>query len=105
MNKTIKLMADYDCFPIWEIFDDGTENIDPEALEISNELKQSLNLWSDLYDQTMNIEDPVNSRFASKNLEDEFEREGQRLWSELKKQLSPIYRVLYFSEESKSVEG
>jgi hypothetical protein len=104
MSKIIKLMADYDCFPTWEVFDDGTENINPDSLDISDQLKKDLEVWSDAYDQTINIDDPGNSKLLNPDLEKKIETEGKRLWSELKKQLNPSYKVLYFSEQSRLIE-
>lgn len=40
--KTIKLMADYDCFPLWKSSPGEVGNIDPEDLPISYDLKAYL---------------------------------------------------------------
>jgi hypothetical protein len=69
MSKVIKLMTDYDCFPIWEIFDDSVENISPDSLDISEQLRKDLDIWSNVYDQTINIDDPKHSGFSSPDLE------------------------------------
>ncbi len=34
--KRIKLMADYDCYPLWLDSDDEVGNIDPDVLPISD---------------------------------------------------------------------
>jgi hypothetical protein len=104
MSKIIKLMADYDCFPTWEVFDNGTENINPDFLDISDQLKKDLDIWSNTYDQTINNDDPIKSGFLSPDLEKKFEAEGKRLWNELKKELDSTFKILYFSEKSRSIE-
>jgi hypothetical protein len=98
MTRILKLMADYDCFPIWEVFSDGIENITPDSLPISDDLKKDLHTWSDVYDQTLNIDDPESSGFVDAQSEQKFEIEGKRLWSELRSQLQTTCQILYFSE-------
>lgn len=100
--RKIKLMADYDCYPLWEIFEDGQENMDPKTLELSKDLHESLGKWANEYDASLNTDDPLNSGFSSKEAEDIFENEGKRLFEVLKGQLNPDWVVEYYSrKESK----
>jgi len=97
MNHTIKLMADYQCFPIWH---SGGEvgNIDPKELAVTGELRAALYAWAERFDRTLNPDNPAQSGFANSADEDSFDREGRRLWGLLQEQLSE-YRVLYFSQK------
>jgi hypothetical protein len=92
--RTIKLMTDYDCFPLWEILDDGLVNLDPRTLPISEKLICSLKNWTDKYDSTLDLSDPINSAFASIQDEESFNREGKLLYQCLKKELGDNFEVL-----------
>jgi hypothetical protein len=96
VSKLLKLMTDYECFPLWKV---GGEigNVDPDDLPLANELKAALRAWASAYDNTLNQEYPPDSGFASPAEEEAFEAEGRRLWNELQAQLSPEYKVVYYS--------
>ncbi|MDV3349815.1 hypothetical protein D0962_21105 [Leptolyngbyaceae cyanobacterium CCMR0082] len=92
--RTLKLMADYDCFPLWEILDNDLKNIDPSDLPLSNKLRNSLKIWSDKYNATLNYDDPINSGFESEIDEQKFEQEGEALFKFLKKELGREFRII-----------
>ena len=98
MVRILRLMSDYHCFPLWEYTDDGDlyDNVNPDDLPLTNELKSALHAWADAYDRTLNQEYPPESGFASPE-EEAFEAEGRRLWRELQAQLGPEYKVVYYS--------
>jgi len=98
MQETIKLMADYECFPLWKCDPVGTANLDPDTLPLSAETKKRLRNWAEWYDSTLNPDDPASSRFASKEDEQAFEEEGRSLYKILLKELNSTYNVAYFSE-------
>ena len=95
--RKIKLMADYDCYPLWEIFSDGMENIAPSSLLLPKSLAVKLDLWGEKYDKTMNQEDPSTSGFGSNHSLAAFEIEGKALYGELKQELGDDFIVTYFS--------
>lgn len=97
MKKVLKLMPDYDCYPLWISDRDGLENVDPDAFEIPNELKISLHSWSDIYDKTLNLEDPLSSGFPNRESKEIFDLQGKKLWHKLKKYLGDKYLVVYYS--------
>lgn len=97
MIRTIKLMADYDSFPLWKV-DPGIENIDPATLPLSADTQYRLRTWADTYDRTLNRADPAISGFHTPKEEAAFEIEGRALWLRLQQELAGQYRVLYFSE-------
>ena len=92
--KTIKIMADYHCFPLWEASDDEIGNIDPSSLPLSQQLRDDLITWAQLYDQTLNLEDPMNSGFASSRAEDDFKAAGRDLAKRMRTELGGAYRVV-----------
>ena len=97
MTKVLKLMPDYHCFPLWKA---GGEigNVNPDDLPLTNDLKAALQAWASAYDKTLNEEYPPDSRFVSAADEEAFESEAQRLIEELRTQLGPDYKVVYFSQ-------
>ena len=97
MAKVLKLMPDYQCFPLWLA---GNEfgNADPGSLPLSDELKIALNRWAQAYDLTLNQDYPPDSKFQSKVEEDAFEAEAMRLRKELQIQLGTEFKIVYYSQ-------
>ncbi|XKM13049.1 hypothetical protein RCS94_08445 [Orbaceae bacterium ac157xtp] len=93
--KKIKLMADHECYPLWFDSDNEVGNINPETLPISNLLKKELNKWSDEYDNTLNMDDPLNSGFTTVDEEISFKEKGQNLRGKLQMELGNDYEVIY----------
>ena len=103
MTKRIKLMADYESFPLWDV--DEVGNLNPDELPLSQETKERLERWADRYDATLNRQDPLASGFASPSEEAAFEEEGRALWKKLEEELGAEFRVLYYSQaESRLLE-
>ncbi len=94
-TKKIKLMADYQCYPLWDIEKVG--NIDPDKLPISIVLKKYLNLWAECYDENLVLEEPRLSGFKNEIEALAFEAQGQFLWRQLQKELGNTYKVFYFN--------
>jgi hypothetical protein len=101
MARRIKLMAEYGGLSLWGVGAADVGPIEPEELPIAGELVAALHRWADVYDQTLNREDPARSGFASPAQAEAFEAEGHRLWKELKAQLGEGYEVLYFSDRQR----
>lgn len=98
MMQKIKLMADYQCFPLWWQETDKVGDIDPATLPLSQETIERLKKWAAIYDRTLNLEDPILSGFASEEETQMFDLEGISLWHQLRKELAPDYEVSYFSD-------
>src|SRR5689334_9545787 len=99
MDKLIKLMPEYGCFPLWEYLDgELVDNTNGAALPLTGDLFEALNRWATAYERTLNSEYPPDSGFASPAEEEAFETEGRRLWQQLQTQLGPGYRVSYYSQ-------
>ncbi|MBC1236505.1 hypothetical protein [Nostoc sp. 2RC] len=96
--EIIKLMADYGCYPLWWVSPDKVGDIDPESLPLIPETISRLEKWTEVYDATLNWQDPANSPELSPEAEAAFEKEGISLWKQLQTELAPNYQVVYFSE-------
>ncbi|MDB9514370.1 hypothetical protein PN499_24520 [Kamptonema animale CS-326] len=93
MVQRIKLMADFDCYPLWDIDDAG--DIDPTELPLSEETIERLLNWQKIYDGIIDWDDPALAGFASEQEKIAFEREGISLWQQLQKELGDEYQVVY----------
>jgi hypothetical protein len=96
-KKELKLMPDYDCYPLWVRDDAGLENIDPNSLNIPASLKQSLEIWKKEYDSTYVRNNPIESGFKSMSDEKKYYEEGKKLYYELLKELGHAYKVYYLT--------
>jgi hypothetical protein len=91
--RTIKLMADYHCFPLWEVSNSVFGNIDPNELPISKELKQNLTDWALSFDKTLNQYYPPDSGFEKESDEIYFKNQAVFLQNELIKKLGNSFIV------------
>ena len=107
MKKTIKLMADYGCYPLWWVEEEkvgafaqrALGAIAPSELPLSQETIKQLEAWANAYDATLNEDYPPDSGLASEQEAEDFERKGVSLWQQLCQELAPDYEVFYFSEK------
>lgn len=91
--KSIKLMADYQCHPLWNMSPGKYGDLSPDDLPISQGLKDQLNAWARVFDATLNMDYPPDSGFESDEAKAEFKQEGYRLAERLKEELGPAYTV------------
>ena len=98
MSNRLKLMSDYHCWSLWEMHEGCYQNINPEELPLSDDLKSSLHRWAVSFDRTLNHDYPPESGFARPEAEEAFESEGLRIWQELQTQLCEAYEVVYYSQ-------
>jgi len=94
----IKIMADYQCYPLWGNFGDCQGNINPDNLPISNDLRNALERWQAVYDKILVLDDPGASGFKTVEAETEFEKQGVVIWQQLAQVLRGIAKVSYYSE-------
>jgi hypothetical protein len=92
--RAIKLMADYDCWPLWEASPGVVGNIDPETLPISRGLKDRLARWAAEFDASLNRDDPANSPVYPPEELAAFSAEGRRLGEDLQAELGPDFHVI-----------
>ncbi|HDG9763171.1 hypothetical protein PS357_16585 [Acinetobacter nosocomialis] len=96
VKKLIKLMPDYQCYPLWEYDEFGlVANLNPKDLPISEILIDKFILWSDMYDESLCLDDPINSAFKSIQHEKKFKLLGEELFKSLSKELSNQYKIIY----------
>lgn len=93
----LRLMAEFDCFPLWKQTTDGVENIAPASLAVSPELQRDINAWANAWQATFNRSDPLASGFTSALDEVRFDEAGRELWARLQKELRSDFEVSYFS--------
>jgi len=87
-------MADYDCSPLWE--PGGTRYpINPEDLPLSAPLRARLWAWAEVFDATLDRNDPPSSGFPSEEARRHFIREGSALAEQLRAELGPLFEVEY----------
>ncbi|MEG4066376.1 hypothetical protein QUA42_03320 [Microcoleus sp. Pol11C2] len=96
MYTRIKLMTDYNYYPLWDMDDVG--DIDPRELMLSEATIERLLNWQKIYDGIIDWDDPASAGFASTQEEIAFEREGISLWRQLQKELGDDYEIVYFSQ-------
>ena len=92
-THNMKLMADYDCFPLWEQTEAGIRNIDPSELPISPALRDALDAWAKRYDDILDRDDPRQSGFRTMEDQVAFENDGRTLLERLKMELGESYNV------------
>ena len=92
--RTLKLMADYDCWPLWESKPDELDNIDPRRLPISTELAADLVKWSEDHDAILNKDDPASSGFTSREAQEQWIERGATLAERLRAELGSNYAVI-----------
>lgn len=96
MYTRIKLMTDYNYYPLWDMDDVG--DIDPTELPLSEATIERLLNWQKIYDGIIDWDAPAAAGFASAQEEIAFEREGISLWLQLQKELGDEYEIVYFSQ-------
>jgi hypothetical protein len=96
--KKIKLMADYECHPLWGTTPEDFGDISPKELPISLELQNSLNEWAKRFDAILNMEDPASSGFNSEAEEKLFIDDGYKLAQRLRNELGSEYEIIYHSK-------
>jgi hypothetical protein len=92
--RKIKLMADYDCFPLWEADAGRAGDLDPNVLPISQVLKERLLRWASTFDATLDRDDPRLSGFATPAEKITFSTEGVVLGADLQEELGPTFHVI-----------
>ena len=91
--KILKLMADYDSFPLWDASPNEFGNVDPERLPLSPQLKANLAEWARSFDKTLDRDDPMNSGFANPGEEEAFKTQGRALAERLQAELGSEFLI------------
>ena len=97
MKRKIKLMAEYNYSPLWDM--ETADNLNLDELPLSSSIQKKLSNWAEIYNQIINWDNPADSHFFDAVSQDNFEREGVNIWRQLQEELSPNYQIFYFSEK------
>ncbi|NUT18747.1 MAG: hypothetical protein HOV77_06145 [Hamadaea sp.] len=92
--KSVKVMPEYGCYPLWL---NGVD-ISPHDFPLSTELRDELLSWSEEYDSTLDIDNPADSGFVTVGQKVDFAERGKRLAERVKEELGLDWRVVYFDE-------
>ena len=87
----VLLMCDYLAEPLWT--PDGGMTLSLDGFPLSAGAKKDLRAWAQWYDSLL---DRDCSWEAGE--QENFEREGRRLWRAVRAELSGVYEVGYFSQ-------
>ncbi len=61
LTRRVKIMADYECHPLWTLDEGRYGDFAPDTLGLSPELTRDLTAWAEAYTASLNREDPANS--------------------------------------------
>jgi hypothetical protein len=100
MGLWIKVMHDYQCYPlwVWRDGDDLPDNDSPADLGLSPSLVGRLEAWRLWGESRLNLADPHDSRDVSPPEEAAFDAEGRLLARRVAAEL-PGAAVWYFNDE------
>lgn len=101
IRMKLKVMADYHCYPLWLVDQNGPKNISPESLLLDTKIIQQLYEWADKYDSTLNLDDPRNSGFPSPQAHRAFVDSGLQIAKELAKYTNATWAITYFDDISR----
>lgn len=95
----LKLSLEYMCSSVWLVYSDGgLDDIGPEKLPISKDLKHDILKWNRIYQSTLDQNYPPDSGFSSEAannlLWSAFQKEGESLFARLKAELEGKYEVI-----------
>lgn len=99
--RRLKLMADYQCSPLWEYEEppgDLYANRDPAELPLSEVTIRELAAWAAWFDTFLDMDDPNGSREVLPEETAAFDQAGRRLWTVLRRELGAAWVVSYFHD-------
>lgn len=91
--RRLRLMADYDCHPLWGTAADEIGDVDPASLPISAGLVADLAHWAATFDATLVRDDPGRSGFPSAETADAFRAAGEGLAARLRAELGADWTI------------
>lgn len=92
--RVLKLMADYQCAPLWDCGADAVGNVEPSSLPLSASLIEALTGWAARYDATLNWANPIESGFSSSAEEAAHRAEAHHLAARLRSELGPGFEIV-----------
>lgn len=85
-------MADYECWPLWEPGGDPYP-LEASSLPLSPWLQESLRHWAEVYDATLDRQDPASSGFFTELERQKFIQDGLALRQRLQDELGDGFDV------------
>ncbi|HWV82250.1 MAG TPA: hypothetical protein VNZ50_12530 [Hyphomicrobiaceae bacterium] len=73
-SRRIKVMADYDCYPLWALDEEKIGNFAPNHLGVSLELENDLWTWASDFDMSLNVDDPAESLWSDEQHREHIEQ-------------------------------
>ncbi|MGW6918896.1 hypothetical protein ACWGB8_34495 [Kitasatospora sp. NPDC054939] len=97
-RRPLRVMADYDCHPLWFTAPDEVGDVAPDdpELGLSAELAQALDAWAARFDALLDRDDPAASDFESPAAERRFYADGEQLAHRVARELGPAWQVGWF---------
>lgn len=77
--RAMTVMAEFECWPLWQDTDSGRVNVDPGGFGMPAALVDDLNAWADRFDRTYVPDNLSAPGFPDSRTEDAFYAEGLRL--------------------------
>lgn len=97
MPRHIKLMWDYECWPLWQHHGQDFTNVDLASLPLSAPTLTRLQAWAAIPDAKLaEVEYPPDMKWSAEE-KAAFEAEGRDLWRTLQRELGRDYHVVYHS--------
>ena len=96
LSRSIKVMADYDCHPLWALDPGVVGNFAPEDLGLSEELSRDLNEWAAAFNSFLDRDNPVES-LASPQQQSAHEAQGRQLAIRLARERTDLEIYAYES--------
>lgn len=105
MTRSIKLMWDYGCSPLWHYREEVVGDIALDTLPLSTATKKRLVAWAAFPDAKLDRNYPPDTVWTDEE-STSHEAEGRALWRILQNELGPGFRVAYFCKiEGKVLEA
>lgn len=101
-SRRIKVMADYQCYPLWAMDEGKIGCFSPYHLGVSVELESDLWNWAGEFDASLNLDDPANSKWSKERYEQHIEQ-GLALARRIKQEL-PEREVFTLNADGALVE-
>lgn len=101
MSNVIKLMPEYECYPIWISENGGIfKNIPASSLDISEKLLDEITLWDKIFEDAYDRSNPIVSGIKGDQFIS-FKKRGMEIYQKLKIEL-PDYEILYVYQSDMS---
>ncbi len=95
---SVRLAAEFSCFPTWRVWRDGVEEVHPRDLGLSEELVTEIMKWDAEYQGIFVPDCPQEGDFESPTAQQEWAARGQRLAHRLADELRDVPEVTYMDE-------